>query len=699
MLSTKSTPLTAFGLALASLLVAGFCLADCPPSQTLNFLADAGAHPSSVAVEVKNFGKSAITLQAFAYVAADPAGALPVLLPAQIIAPGATATFSPPDPYSQNPQIYQVTTFAPSSTQSWAFGVSSLSMSIPGTGAWSAQFPAAPDAASAQCGTTEELTFPTSSSDGTVQFMYGQFISVDGTVLWATTSIPPPPPQFTYDLTAAAAADPTQTRLLTHAYSGSAFSAFQLAQPNTVPPTATRPQMSIDGTVTNGPTANEIWFKLIDPPDNAVYVPTTDAHSGDNRDGQAALLRTFDGAAQTTVGGPAIKTTWNAQNRVRVVLEGSDHVSGDNYQVIASFAAPDASGNFPCSTDKPCVTSPRITVWKRISVDSYSMYRRGVFFAANAAVGDREILVRENAAGQQPPFAPGDAITLLGGIPDHLSEAVVIDPHPVDAQGNALLPIESAGNNTWRIRLKTQLQHAYIGKVPPANVWGADAVGIAGSYFTADTSSLASFLGDMLVDVVSPTNTIAFPYFPELPNPNNNATEAVLAARFALTKQPNLLHLIGAGRYVATPIPPSGSQPPNCSTNFGDTVHGGGQGNFSYVYVGNINAAVAGPVAPCVVPFPRLLNRNATGINQGAVAHEIAHQFSVNPTSAGGHCTRMALVPPAQSGDLCLMNKVYPASATNPSQLDTPRIAFHWINHGQDSEYTQVRTCAEPVNQ
>ncbi|HEX7191509.1 MAG TPA: hypothetical protein VF381_08035, partial [Thermoanaerobaculia bacterium] len=67
-------------LAIGCLLVAVSCLADCgTASQTVSFIANGGEHPSSVAVQVTNFGTSPLTLEAYAEVAADPAGVLPVV--------------------------------------------------------------------------------------------------------------------------------------------------------------------------------------------------------------------------------------------------------------------------------------------------------------------------------------------------------------------------------------------------------------------------------------------------------------------------------------------------------------------------------------------------------------------------------------------------------------------------------------------
>lgn len=517
--------------------------------------------------------------------------------------------------------------------------------------------------------------------------------------------------KFTFDLTAAAAADHLQARALTHAYAPGDhfFSNAQLGAQQTIPAGSARPQLAIDGTVTGQPAANEMWVKLVDVPDTASYVPAADAHDGDNRDPAPAFLRSADGSQQASTG-TALKTAWDAAKRVRVILEVSDHVAGDNYRVIASFSPPDATGSFPCEAtgaSSPCAASPVVTVWKRVYIDQYAMFREGAFLAASVAAGDRQIILRSDESGRVPRFAGGQTVRLLAGSPRQYSEDVVIDPNPLDARGNPLPIVENRPDGTLLVRLKTPVMNAYTGAAIASNssLYGADAVGIPGHYFIPDATALVPFYADMSVDAVVGPSVRDFP----AAEPNTSMVlntrarsltpmaRPVLAARFVRSHNDNEFHVIGAGNDLVVFT----SAPTNCHMNLGDTI-GGSVNNFSYIYVGNIEEAVQGPVRPCLFPIPALVGRNAVSLNQAAVVHEVTHQFQVNdntPGRTGGHCAEGGLVPPARPRDLCLMNHGWPANVVNTDQIDLPRLSFHWLSRGSDSEYTEIRAHNEPATQ
>jgi hypothetical protein len=463
--------------------------------------------------------------------------------------------------------------------------------------------------------------------------------------------------------------------------------------------------MKIDGVVARPPSTKEMWFKLVDPPDSAPYVPAADAKDDDNRDTAAPVLKLADDSKSVGLGTP-LQTTWDGGNGVHLILEGSEHVAGDNYKIIASFDAPNASTNaFPCEgsggAPSTCGESPIITVWKRVYVEQHSMFQRGAFLAADAAAGDRAIAVRETAQNQAPPFQPGDVLRLLhaGAPPRH--EDVAIEVTPTDAKGNPVQAIEPAGSGKWRIRIASPLANSYI---KGSFGYDADAVGVANAMYVADPSALSQFYADMFVEMKPLPNQVQ-PEFPFMDDFNlragaSFAKAAFLADRFKESTDRNVFQLIGASHYILD----AGNTPqgaPSCSTNFGNTVPG--NKNFSFVYVGTMSDVIAGPLAQCHgLRFPSLEGRSLAGLNQATVAHEITHQWHVNHDShndTGGHCNEHGVVPPATSGDLCLMYKTFPAgvSTSNASQIDLPRLSLHWLAHGTDSEYTQVRVHEEPV--
>lgn len=542
-------------------------------------------------------------------------------------------------------------------------------------------------------------------------------------------------PSFAFDLTPLANADAKQARLLAHndyhqeinPATGQPFGFFSTLQlptngqvgtlPN-VSQSQRGPQMRVDGVVHTPPSTNRIWFKLIDPMDDAAtanYVPDADRHTNDNRDNASALLWTADGSHHVGVNTP-LQLSWDAADAVHLILEGSQHAAGDNYEVIASFSPP-VNGTFPCEAVAPsgCDHSPVITVWKRVFVESHTMFRTGAFLAAavDPTLPDADqILVRGDATA--PPFSPGQTLRLLGGGSAQHAEDVQIVPNRVDPTTGAPLPaVEPQQNNTWLLHLTRPVRNGYFGVAPNAgnsiSPIAADAVGVPGAYFVPETSAATTLYSSMYIDVEpAPPTFPDFPYVAVLPDPAVPSTnpllpsssEPVLAARFITSRDPDVFHVIGADGFTTTGTV-SGSTA-SCTTNFGDTSPGS-TGNYSYVYVGNIEAGTTGAIGSCAAAIPSVLGRITLSMIEATVAHELTHQFSVNHDPsypAGkdkGHCSFDAVQPPGQPGDLCLMNQSYPSAVVNVDQIDQLRLVFHWTSNGYDSEYTQVRAHLEPV--
>jgi hypothetical protein len=515
---------------------------------------------------------------------------------------------------------------------------------------------------------------------------------------------------FVFDLDQGLATlSPNQAKLLISKYdTDHYFSTLQRTYPvvPTDPPTPFRPQMDIAGGVINAPAdgPRDIYFKLIDPKDSAAYA-VNDAHPGDNLDtANPAVLMLSDGTSPTLLG-QVLHTAYSPGVKVALVLEGTDRYAGDNYKVEASF-----DPAFACEHDTSCSTTATITAWKRIYIRPYKMFSYGAFLAEDANVGDTGITVRENTAGEAPAFHPGQSLLLIHkGEHQRQPESVTIISAPT-APG--LLPVVDRLDGTWFIRLSAPLMNAYGGPDNPPYPVTADAVGVPTDYFETSLTGLADFYATMFVDAVTLRDQ-TFDQFPFVFSFGGHTVQDIaargmlsrrfLGAPFELPMRANVFRVIGAGNYLVTHSAVA------CSTNFGDTPPGG---DYSFEYVGNILRVHRGEImAPCPIALPLQFN-NLDGVSLGAVAHETLHQWNVNHdplhtavqhAGAGGpdgHCTAAAANPPGLGGDICLMHWQYPIGIanTNWDQLNTPRLALHWLEGGADSEYTQVRSHEEPVH-
>jgi hypothetical protein len=565
--------------------------------------------------------------------------------------------------------------------------------------------------------------------------------AVSGTVPFFSYTPRPRQGVFNFDLTAAAAGDPEQARLLTHVYrhdtdpsgqplpSSSFFSFYQVDPSNTIPPNSPNPQMRLDGTVSNPPSTNRIWFKLVDPEDPSAYA-AGDRHAGDNRDRAAlifvsgAQVRQVDLAAGDATS-PPLQASWDTDHRVHLIVQGSDHVSGDNYRVIASFEAPNTSTQlFPCETNNTCSASPVITVWKRIYIEADQMFRAGAFIAANTDLTTAEVEVTDASM-----FHAGQTVRLIHGSPfnhgvggggafgdtSFSEDATVLTPSPNDP----IPAVYRDQTQRWHIRLTAPLNH-FFRQSPIVGVdTFADAVGVVtgnplSDVYASNPTLLPAYFASMYVDVAFAPQTVPeFPYIDIASSPNQmfiiltahlrwfqNANRGATGTNVAAF--PNHMHMISASRIAFTP---------NCSTNYGDTVVSSGN-NVSWIYQRRIEDAPL-PIAeaPCNGYSLPTAARDPLMVSGATVAHELTHQWQVNHIAGycGGHCaaTPSQQCPHQQAssqssylgnGDVCLMSETFPGGAT-PAQIDLGRLTLHYVNHGVDSEYITIRTTAEPIPQ
>jgi hypothetical protein len=524
--------------------------------------------------------------------------------------------------------------------------------------------------------------------------------------------------------------DPNQAKMLTHKYRSddAYFSIYQrttlVSDPNPpplppgTPPPPPRPQMDITGSVVNAPADGpyDVYFKLVDPKDPSPYA-VGDAHAGDNGDTQhPALLMLPDGTHRTNVG-TVLHTTWDRLTRkVALVLEGTDHYAGDNYQVEASF-----DQAFPCENTHdpsyPCATTAIMTTWKRIYIETDHMFRSGAFVTADTdpAVADVEI-------SEQSSFVAGQSVRFIHGSPFHhglapagspfgdtsfFEDATILTP----AQNDPLGAIYIDTDGHWHMRLTHPLRNVFLRTDTRGVSFWADAVGPmtapGNGFFEPNTSLLHDYFATMFVDVADAPQTVSeFPHLDIdlLPQPaQRGLAPRLMANRWFQNSErgtaspddakalPNHIHLVGA---TAIPLNPA------CGTDLGDT-YVSLTSNVSWIWVRRIEDAPfpfgSNEPAQCVGLYQGTHNRVPAMVNGLSVTHELTHQWDVNPPVATtfGHCGETSATVP---GDVCLMNRAFFATAP-PVEIDSGRATLHYLAHGANSEYSTVRSQLEPIPQ
>jgi hypothetical protein len=461
-----------------------------------------------------------------------------------------------------------------------------------------------------------------------------------------------------------------------------------------------------------------VYFRVTDPPDTAPYtIAAHDARADDNDPAgpKGALIVPLPCANAPSGAAPC--TPSGADGWARVILTITDHAAGDNYVVEAS-----TDPAFPCAGG--CAHSGLITAWKRVYIEADTMFRKGAYVGRTVAAGESEVVINLPRQATGPgiqPFREGQHVLFIHGEPylhgpssagQKLTPSAYAEEADI-ARTTKADPRPGVGRNAkgeWVLRLAKPLSNGFS-RSEYSNVYPflADAVGvITGSapgmpadYYVADQSLLAGHLATMQVDVrAAPQAFSAFPFASEF----TVREEGLMSLRwFANASRgdtvndvrslPNHIHLVGAS--VA-------KIEPTCSTQFGDTLVQLGN-NRSFVYVGRIEQASVDPnfLGSGCGPAPTYRKSVQMAI-QGTVTHEVTHQWRVNHRPGGdvdangeytGHCTERL-----PTGDMCLMHRLYPDTGS-PSQVDAGRTAMHYLAHGTNSEYFDVRRVQDPMPQ
>ncbi len=167
-----------------------------------------------------------------------------------------------------------------------------------------------------------------------------------------------------------------------------------------------------------------VYFRVNDPPDTAPYVVQNgDAHDNDNRDRSLLKGKLLTGAACPDAPEGVICALSGADGWARVVLETSEHISGENYEVEASL-----DPGFDCPST--CPHSATITTWKRVYLENDSMFRHGSFVAANVAAGGTSIDVTDidpfrGKVGKKITLIHADPVLAIGPRRFYMEEHII----------------------------------------------------------------------------------------------------------------------------------------------------------------------------------------------------------------------------------------------------------------------------------
>lgn len=517
-------------------------------------------------------------------------------------------------------------------------------------------------------------------------------------VLTVPATPPPDPGTFAFDL-----ASSDDVKVLIHKYRD------ETTYPS--PLQTEDHQIRVEGTLTDRsgrPMAGKtVYFRVIDPPDVAPYVPQGDRAAGDNADASAGSLNS---------GGRTVSALTDGSGRVALVLHTTDHVAGDNYQVEASTTAA-----FSCGA-AGCAKSATYTAWKRVYYETAKMFRRGSHVALDRPtnVDETEIWVdditpfqsgqvvrlihapRYQQAPQQStgPFATLDPLESFYE-EDHLIDVV---PASTDAQGHAV-PAH------LQLRTNDVLLHTYgadrsfAGAVGPAIKYFADFVGPVGSnrdFFEADGSLLTGLYQDAFVEYVPAATPVPeIPYEPVLQMGwwsslskkwffNAVRAGAGVGNGSAQAALPNHQHLLGAAETIGGQTTlPNGQR--GVVTRFGETNVADGS-NFSWVFRGRIERAVTEPTQP-------IFHLSADVAVAEVSAHELTHQWRTNAALPGEHCGEDRY---QRDGRWCLMHTPAPPGDVHGRGMADGLAAFHYVRGTSgtvNSEYVTIRDAAEPVPQ
>jgi len=387
-------------------------------------------------------------------------------------------------------------------------------------------------------------------------------------------------------------------------------------------------------------------FRVLDPPDPSGYVTGAD---GDNRD--SVNKGSFSRNSHVDV----TSAVTNSNGIARVTLYTTERYAGDNYRVKAWIGEEE---------DAYPVFSGIITAWKRIYLEEDRMCRRGgVLYDSYGATGKCGGADQPECCGTDPQL-PCNQIKVYDWTTDTISSGNSIkifdETKPFESSTSEIRTIQSLtdnGDGTKTITLDKDLSHSYYASsrsgspaMPTFTNGHSGGICLAetydSSFFNADTSRLnrpdmTGPFDDAFVSFATiPDGSGVVPYLPgEFFAGSNNHSKFNFSRIWFKNFQSsgsgtpptpakrNILHIVGA-------------------TEWSDYLGYAWQGyDLTYIMVKRIED---------------IFSSNALVVNRDTTAHEMGHQFSVNPDNCDGHDNRQAWcggdVDNSCGTERCLMN-------------------------------------------
>ncbi|HEY0140525.1 MAG TPA: hypothetical protein VGF48_06495 [Thermoanaerobaculia bacterium] len=409
-----------------------------------------------------------------------------------------------------------------------------------------------------------------------------------------------------------------------------------------------------------GVPGRRVYFRVIDPPDSAWYVPSAARHANDNQAGPGRL--TLPSAVS------------DAEGFATSELLITGRYAGDNYQIEGSLDAA-----FSCGSG--CARTAVLTAWKRVYLEKKRMFRAGASIV-EARAGDSVVTVRVPRGVR---FRPGDRLRFVhaprldgSGPRDFYSEDALIATHGVDRVRNC--------RDCLILTLTAPLSHTYTIDNSLADVPLSDGVGLLDEgFYERNESFVKTPFEDAFVQYLDvPQQLREVPYaeglFHRLFLANKWFENSPHLAGGARPGDPNVKHVLAGSvpwDYQGDPI----------DDLLGQVEIGAARllpsPNACWTFVENIEDMVRGNTP--------LRNFDAATVNGENVVHELAHTWRVNyayhrPDDLG-HCTKNMVDPAAM---MCTMN------SANDAQLGDGIVNFHWDSDA-DSEYMNIRLQQEPI--
>ena len=407
-----------------------------------------------------------------------------------------------------------------------------------------------------------------------------------------------------------------------------------------------------------GVAGRRVYFRTVDPPDTASYVPVAERRANDNRGGRGQLTL------------PDALT--DASGWATTELQITDRYAGDNYRV-------EGSSNPTFSCDGTCASTGVITAWKRVFLEKKRMFRAGAPIVGDAPAGSVTVTVD---VPKGVKFRAGDEIRLLhaplldgSGPREFYSEPAII------AKGG--IAKVSGCNRCRELTLVAPLKHDYSPDLSFDDVPLADGVGLPSEgYYELNEEYLHQTFAETFVEFLDVPQVLSeIPFVPRIYERLHFANkwfENSPLTTIAGTRpgDPNVKHVLAG----SIPVDIAGTPNAGLLGEVSSTLHSAfAFPNSCWTFVGHIEELAGTNGLP----------DNPEKVVGENYVHELAHTFSVNylhhAPSSIGHCDMKMATDPALA---CSMNY-----ASNKAD---GRTGFHWVS-SNDSEYMTIRYQQDPV--